>query len=146
MTQTADHDTDIRPLPVQIDPVEWPELSYQLGLTDGLPSFPPERSVVDALVEGSGRPGEHVVGPMPPSGRAATITAIAANAAMAGCLPEHLPVVVTALDAMLEPGFNLAGVVATTHPCWPLVIVSGSAVTTLAMATQESVFSGGGAR
>jgi hypothetical protein len=72
--------------------------------------------------------------------------AIAANAAMAGCLAEHMPAVVTALEAMLEPRFNLAGVVATTHPCWPLVIVSGPAVDDLQMATQESVFNGGGAR
>ena len=65
---------------------------------------------------------------------------------MAGCLPEHMPVVITALQAMLEPSFNLAGIVATTHPYWPLVIVSGRAVRDLGMATQESIFSGGGAR
>jgi hypothetical protein len=132
--------------PAHIDERDWPEVSYQLRLTDGLPTFPPERSVVDALVRGSGRPAADVIGPMPPKGTAATIEAVAANAAMAGCLPEYMPVVITALEAMLEPRFNLAGVVATTHPCWPLVIVSGSAVTRLGMATQESVFSGGGAR
>jgi hypothetical protein len=65
---------------------------------------------------------------------------------MAGCLPEHMPVVLAALAAMQEPRFNLAGVVATTHPCWPLVIVSGAAVDRLGMATAESVFSGGGCR
>jgi hypothetical protein len=133
-------------LPLHIDPVEWPELSYRLELTDGLPTFPPERSVVDALIEGSGRSGGDSIGPIPNSGRAGTIEAIAANAAMAGCLPEHMSVVVTALEAMLEPRFNLAGVVATTHPCWPLVIVSGRAVTDLKMATEESIFNGGGAR
>jgi hypothetical protein len=65
---------------------------------------------------------------------------------MAGCLPEHLPVLLTALEAMLEPRFNLGGVVTTTHPCWPLVIVSGRAVSDLRMATRESLFNGGGAR
>ena len=63
-----------------------------------------------------------------------------------GCLPEYMPVVIAAVEAMLEPRFNLAGVVTTTHPCWPLVIVSGPAVAELGMATAESLFSGGGSR
>lgn len=132
--------------PAEIDPADWPELSYRLSLTDGLPTFPPSRDVVDALVAGSGRAPDDVVGVIPPSGRTATVLEVAANAAMAGCLPEHLPVVVAALEAMQEPRFNLAGVVATTHPCWPLVIVSGAAVQRLGMASAESVMSGGGVR
>ncbi len=133
-------------LPSSIDAAEWPELSHRLGLTDGLPTFPPDRRVVDRLIAGSGLPAAHVIGRIPPSGRVATVESIAANAAMAGCLPEHMPVVLSALTALLEPRFNLAGVVTTTHPCWPLVIVSGRAVRELGMATGESVFNGGGAR
>jgi hypothetical protein len=135
-----------RPLPEDIDPADWPELSYRLGLTDGLPTFPPDQAVVEALVAGSRRPADEVVGEIPPRGTPATVRAVAANAAMAGCRPEHLPVVLTALEAMLEPVFNLRGVVCTTHPNWPLVIVSGRAVGDLAMETRESVFNGGGAR
>src|ERR1700712_5209238 len=102
-------------LPPVIDPADWPELSYQLDLSDGLPTFPPHRKVVDALVLGSGRGADSIIGPMPPSGRVATVRDVAANAAMAGCLPEHMPVVLIALEAMQEPRFNFAGVVATTH-------------------------------
>jgi hypothetical protein len=138
--------TDRVALPGTIDPADWPELSYRLDLTDGLPTFPPQREIVEALIAGSGMPGETVIGPFPPSGRIATVRDIAANAAMAGCLPEHMPLVIAAFDAMQEPQFNMAGVVATTHPCWPLVIVSGSAVQRLGMATGESLFSGGGSR
>lgn len=133
-------------MPRRIEASEWPELCYRLGLTDGLPTFPPERDVVARLVAGSGLSADHSIGAIPPSGRAGTVEAIAANAAMAGCLPEHMPIVLAALEAMLEPRFNLAGVVTTTHPCWPLVIVSGPVVRALGFATQESVFSGGGAR
>lgn len=116
-------------LPARIEPGDWQELSYSLCLTDGLPTFPPERRVVDTLVDGSGLAGSHLVGAVPPSGRSATVEAIAANAAMAGCRPEYMPAVIAALEAMLEPRFNLAGVVTTTHPCWPLAIVSGPVVT-----------------
>ncbi len=136
----------IEVLPANIDPNEWPELSYRLRLTDGLPTFPPERSVVDALVEGAGLPGDRVIGEIPPRRQEATVEAIAANAAMAGCRPEHMPVVLRALEAMLDPRFNLAGVVTTTHPCWPLALVSGPIVRQLEMATGESVWNGGGAR
>lgn len=134
------------PLPEQIDAAEWPELSYRLGLTDGLPTFPPEEGVVERLVAGSGRAADDLIGEVPPRGQPATVRTVAANAAMAGCLPEHMPVVITALEALLEPRFNLRGVVCTTHPNWPLVIVSGPAVAALGMETRESVFNGGGAR
>ena len=132
--------------PANVDAASWPELSFELGLTDGLPTFPPDRRVVDELVAASGRAGSDVVGAIPPALRLATIEAVAANAAMAGCRPADMPVVLTALGAMLQPRFNLAGLVVTTHPAWPLVIVSGRAVDDLQMSSGESLFSGGGAR
>ena len=128
-----------------------------MGLTDGLPTFPPSRTVVDALVAGAGprwaagsasgpASADVELGVVPPRNGVATIEAVAANAAMAGARPEHMPIIVAALEAMLTPRFNLRGVQVTTHGCWPLVIVSGDAVTELGMAHAESVFSGGGAR
>ena len=142
----SDAHREFLPLPKQVELNEWPELSYRFGLTDGLPTFPPERSAVESLVAGSGRGGDELVGRIPPRGGLATVEAVAANAAMAGCLPEYMPVVLAAIEAALVPAFNLAGVVTTTHPCWPLVIVSGRIVRDLGMATEESLFSGGGAR
>lgn len=133
-------------MPDEIDPHEWPELSYRLGLTDGLPTFPPERTVVDSLVAATGMAPDDVIGEIPPRGGLATVEAVAANAAMGGCLPEYMPIVVTALQSMLEPAFNLRGVLCTTHPCWPLVIVSGSLAGEIGMESRESVFNGGGVR
>lgn len=124
---------------------EWVELAHAEGLTDGLPVYPPTRAAVDALVAASGRDPGQLLGAIPPRGGAATVEVVAANAVMAGCRPEHFEVVLTAVEAMLEERFNLRGVVTTTHPCWPLVIVSGPIVEQLDMAHTESVFSGGGA-
>lgn len=133
--------------PTEIDDLrEWPELSYRLGLTDGLPVHPPLREVVDAMVAASGRDPDEPVAVVPPRGGLATIEVVAANAAMAGALPEHMPVIVAALGAMNEPVHNLRGVVLTTHSSWPLVIVSGAEVRRLGMGTTESVFSGAGNR
>jgi hypothetical protein len=44
----------------------------------------------------------------------------ATNAVMAECLPEYRPVILMALEAMLETRFTLRGVLCSTHvlpPC-----------------------------
>lgn len=128
------------------DLAKWPELSYELGLTDGLPVHPPLRAVVDDLVEATGRDPGDIVATIPPRDGVATVEVVAANAAMAGARPAEMPVIVAALEAMTDPRFNLRGVQCTTHGCWPLTIVSGPAAHQLGMATAESVFSGGGSR
>ena len=125
---------------------DWTELSYELRLTDGLPVAPPLLDVVEALVAGSGRSADDLVAIIPPRDGRATVEVVAANAAMAGARPEYMPVIIAALEAMSAPEHNLRGLLLTTHPCWPLVIVSGDEVQELGMATAEQVFSGGGNR
>src|SRR5205823_5367785 len=70
-------------------------------------------------------PADRNLGAMPPLWRQATLEKLAVNAVMAGCEPASFPVVVAAVEAMLEPSFNLYGVQATTHPVAPLLIVHG---------------------
>ena len=91
---------------------------------DGLPIVPPTADRVRVML-GDAEPGR-ALGAMPPLWRTATLEAIAVNAVMAGCRPEYFPVTVAAVDAMLDPDFNLYGVQATTHPVAPLVIVNGA--------------------
>ena len=63
--------------------------------------------------------------------RPATVEMIAINAALAGATPEHMPVVLAALRALADPGFNLNAIQTTTHPCTPLLIVNGPIATRL---------------
>jgi len=91
---------------------------------DGLPIVPPTADRVRAML-GDAEP-ERALGAMPPLWRTATLEAVAVNAVMAGCRPEYFPVIVAAVDAMLDPDFNLYGVQATTHPVAPLAIVNGA--------------------
>jgi hypothetical protein len=72
-----------------------------------------------------GRDGSRSLGPMPPVWRRATLEKLAVNAVMAGCEPAAFPIIVAAVEAMLDPTFNLYGVQATTHPVAPLLIVNG---------------------
>lgn len=103
----------------------------QRGWTDGLPVVPALDDDVREMVAASGRmPGESL-GAIPPRYGEATIEVLAANAVMAGCSPEHFGIVIAALEAMLEPDFNLYNVQATTHPVAPLLIVHGPAAALL---------------
>jgi hypothetical protein len=90
---------------------------------DGLPIVPPTPDRVAAML--GDRDPRRSLGPMPPLWRGATLEVLAVNAVMAGCRPEYFPVVVAAVEALLDPAFNLYGVQATTHPVAPLVVVSG---------------------
>ena len=91
---------------------------------DGLPFVPPTAERVAAML--GGRDGAKSLGAMPPLWRQATVEKLAANAVMAGCEPAAFPIVLAAVEAMLDPTFNLYGVQATTHPVAPLLVVNGA--------------------
>ena len=91
---------------------------------DGLPIVPPTPDRVKRMV--GDLDGTRSLGAMPPVWRHATIEKLAVNAVMAGCDPTYFPVVVAAVESLLDPAFNLYGVQATTHPVAPLVIVNGA--------------------
>ena len=100
-------------------------LYYQRGWTDGLPVVPPTPDAVERMLSCVDRDPQEVIAAVPPKCGEATLEKVAINAVMAGGLPEYLPVIVTALEAMCERRFDLFGVQVTTHPCAPLVIVNG---------------------
>jgi len=94
--------------------------------TDGLPVVVPTAPRVDAMLAVLGD-ADAVVAAMPPSGFALTNRALAANAVMAGCLPEHLQVLAALVRAVCAPEFNLNGIATTTGPSTPFAVVSGPA-------------------
>lgn len=95
------------------------------GWTDGLPIHIPSRDRVDEFIGASRLNPEEVVGHIAPQGGLATVGLIAVNAVMAGCEPEHLPVVVAAVRALLKDPFNLYLAQVTTNPVAPLAVVNG---------------------
>lgn len=123
----------------------WLELAYRRRWTDGLPVAPPTPAKVAALIRACGRTPDESLGAIPPRYGATTVEKLAINAVMAGCLPAYFPVVLAAIEAMLDPAFNLGGVQTTTHMCEPLIIVGGPLVDELEMSTGHAVF-GSGAR
>jgi hypothetical protein len=106
------------------------------GWTDGLPIVPPTRERVDALLRTTARaPDEVVVTLATRDGLSATIEQIAINAAMAGCWPEHFPVVLATMDAMADPRYNLHAHTATMAGAQQVIVVNGPIRHRLAMQT-----------
>jgi hypothetical protein len=119
------------------------EMFYERRWTDGLPVVLPTRRRVEALIAHVKRdPGESL-GAIPPKGGEATIEKLAINAVMGGCRPEDFPVVVAAIEAMLDPTHNLNGVLQTTHMCVSLVIVNGPIAGALGINSRDGVFGNG---
>jgi hypothetical protein len=95
------------------------------GWTDGLPIVPPTLGRVDEMLAGGPLERHVVLGEVEPLGGVASVERVAVNAVMAGCEPAHFPVVLAAVQALLDPAFNLRGVQTTDENVAPLLIVSG---------------------
>jgi len=101
------------------------EFFHSRGWTDGLPVVPPTPQAVEACLEWVLMPPEQLLGIEPVRQRPITAEKLAVNAVMAGCLPMHFPVVVTAFSAMLQEPFLLHGATASTGGCAILIVVNG---------------------
>jgi len=124
----------LRSRSLRIGGLEDPQESlHRRGLTDGLPVVPPTPERVVAMLDHTRRDPQEVIGVLPPYDGRATVEKIAINAVMAGCPGPALPVVLAALDAVCVEGFSLQGVIATTNPVGPLLIVSGPLAATIEM-------------
>ncbi len=101
------------------------ELYHSSGWTDGLPIVPPTPEAVEACLEWVMMPPEQLIGIEPVRGLAITAEKLAVNAVMAGCLPMHFPVVITAWTAMMQEPFLIHGATASTGGCAIMVVLNG---------------------
>lgn len=101
------------------------EACYDRGWTDGLPVVPPTPQRVLRMLQGTTRRPDEVIGMVPPDLASCTVEKVAINAVMAGCKPEHLPLVLAAVEAALIDEFGMHGILCTTMFAGPLVIVNG---------------------
>ena len=121
------------------------EFLFARGWTDGLPVVIPTAEKVAAMVAASGRDAADRIGPIPPRWRTATIEKLAINAVLAGCRPEYFPVVLAAIDALLDNDCQLYGIQTATNTTAPLVIVNGPIVQELDINARGNLY-GQGAR
>lgn len=108
---------------------------------DALPVVPPTAERVERMLRGFALDREEVIGRIPPCYGEATVEKIAANAVMAGCIPEMMPVLIPLVRAVCDERFNAHGVQATTHFAAPLIIVNGPIRNELGFHYRQNVFS-----
>ena len=101
------------------------EAMFDRGFTDGMPVVPPTEARVLRMLEGTSRAPDEIVAVVPPDLVECSVEKVAINAVMAGCRPEYLPVVLTAVSAACTDEFNMHGLLATTMPVGPILIVNG---------------------
>lgn len=111
--------------------------------SDGLPVVPATDALVERMLTAVDRRPDEVLGLVPPRFAEATVENLAVHAVMAGCTPAYFPVVIAAVEALLDPAFGLQGVIATTHVSTPLLIVSGPLATELNVNSGYNLFGQG---
>lgn len=119
-------DLDILKIEATADYDEVNDLLYRLGCTDGLPVVPPTAGRVAVML--GEQPPERVVAVLPPMRGQATLRKLAICAVMAGCRREHFPALVAAVEAVVQPEFNLFGIQTTTGTATPLLLLNGPVV------------------
>jgi hypothetical protein len=98
-------------------------------LTDGLPIVPPTearvRVMTDHVERALGWKPSDLIGRLAPKNGMATIENIAANAVMAGCKSEYMPVLIACVKGISDAKFNLDALQTSTHNTSVLPVVNG---------------------
>lgn len=109
---------------------------YRWG--DGMPLSPATRERVDTLLTGTDLAPDTVLGMWGPAGAEITVEDIAINAAMAGAQPEYMPVILTAMQAIVSVRWNTYDSVMKSPV--PLVIVNGPVAKQIGLNSSANVF------
>ena len=98
---------------------------FARGWTDGLPVVPPTPDRVEAMLTFAGVTAGDVVGTVPERSRNITAEKAAINSVMAGCEPQHFPVVLAGIAAMCDPAFGCNTAVTSTGGAALCLAISG---------------------
>jgi hypothetical protein len=107
------------------------------GWSIGLPIVPPAPERVTQMLKGTSRKPQEFVGLVPPRMGVLTVELVATHAVMAGCRPEYMPVLLAALEALLDPKANWKMVATTEATTSALIILNGPIVKELGIAYSE---------
>ncbi|MBI4317813.1 MAG: hypothetical protein HY675_04930 [Chloroflexi bacterium] len=98
---------------------------YRSGWTDGLPVMPPTEEAVAEMLTGTALPRDSVVAEIIPRMGRASVEKIAVNAVMAGALPTHMPILIAAVQALMDPKAGFGTWEVSTGSWSPYWIVNG---------------------
>ena len=126
-----------------MDAAEQIEQYFQKGWTDGLPVTPPSESSVGAMLEAAGLKGGDLVAEVDFRNVRITADKVAINAVMAGCLPEYMPVVVSAVKGLCHPDFGYHGIATSTGGASVVIMVNGPIAASLGINSRDNAFGPG---
>jgi hypothetical protein len=119
------------------------EAYYQKGWTDGFPVVPPGNQSVSAMLAAAGLQPDQVVADIPTRNIVITADKVAVNAVMAGCLPEYMPVIISAVKGLCHPDFNYHGMATSTGGAALAIIVNGPIADRVGINSGENLFGPG---
>jgi hypothetical protein len=101
------------------------ELFLEKHWSDGLPIIPPTPERVKWMLSGTTRSPKEVIGTVAPRNGTATVENVAINAVMAGAKPEYFPVILAAMDALVDETFDDLHFLTSTGSFNLVIMVSG---------------------
>lgn len=112
------------------------------GWSDGLPIVPPTVERIEAFLRFSHLPRHETVGILLPENLRATPWNVAANGVMAGCRPEHMPVLLAMAEALGDERAAL-NMIGSSSGLIPFCIINGPVAQALDIAAGPRVISQG---
>ncbi len=114
------------------------------AFSDGVPVLPPTPEAVDEMLKGTSRDRNEVLyGVMQPGNGIVTVEKVAINAVMAGAKPEYLPVILTAVELLIDPGFLSWHALAAINSDSIAIYVGGPIAKELGMSGRGACFGPG---
>lgn len=111
--------------------------------TDGLPVVPVTESYLDEFLAQTSRAADEVLFEIPHLNRSLTVRLAAINAALAGCRPEYLPVVIAAWEAIAKEPHPRRGIWQSTTGTAPFLVVGGPVRNEIGLNGAGNVFGSG---
>ena len=111
--------------------------------TDELPIVPPTIERVEAFLKHTDRSPAETIAVLPQANLAAVPWNIAANAVMAGCRPDCMPLLIAAVEAIADNAYNLNNI-GSTWGVLPFLLINGPAIEKMGIESGGQLISKGG--
>lgn len=118
------------------------KMFYEKGWSFGLPILPPTAASVKAMLKGTKRSPGEVVWVVPPRQGQLTVELVATLGVMAGCKPDHMPLLLAIVKAISHPDYDWRGNCTTTAPTTPLIIINGPIIQELGISYSTGALAG----
>lgn len=119
------------------------EYYFDREWTDGLPVVPVTESLLTEFLAATDRDPDEVLFTITHLNRSITVRTAAINAALAGCKPAYLPVVLAAWDAIAKEPHPARGIWQSTTGTAPFLVVNGPVRAELDINSTGNIFGSG---